>query len=54
MRRAELNVDVTIELPSSVLQGKDYLDGRYADKRLLYLTHLAHLFTARGGSSGKA
>ena len=50
----ELNVDVTIELPSSVLQGKDYLDGRYADKRLLYLTHLAHLFTARGGSSGKA
>ena len=49
-----LNVDVTLELPASLLLEKDYLDGRYVDKRLMYLTHLAHLLStsSRGGEGG--
>ena len=56
-----LNVDVTIELPAGALLEKDYLDARYVDKRLLYLTHLAHVLGARplggghdAGSAAKA
>ena len=45
----QLNVDVSIQLPASILQEKDYLDGRYVDKRLLYLTHLAHLLSTAAG-----
>ena len=43
----ELNVDVAIQLPAGTLLEKDYLDQRYADKRLLYLTHLAKVLLAR-------
>jgi hypothetical protein len=53
-----LNVDVSIELPAACFLEKDYLDGRYVDKRLLYLTHLAQLLHERSlgkasGTSGK-
>ncbi|KOO30039.1 nucleolar protein 6 [Chrysochromulina tobinii] len=46
----ELNVDVAVELPASMFLEKDYLDQRYADKRLLYLTHLAHLLSTAAAS----
>ena len=48
----ELNVDVSIELPASMLLEKDYLDQRYADKRLLYLTHLAHVLGTAASAAG--
>ena len=48
-----LNVDVTIELPAGLFFEKDYLDARYVDKRLLYLTHLAHVLGARALGGGQ-
>ena len=48
----ELNIDVAIQLPTACLQQKDYLDHRYADKRLLYLSHLAHVLRAHAAAAG--
>ncbi|KAI0566606.1 Nrap protein nucleotidyltransferase [Gracilaria domingensis] len=35
------SLDVLIEIPSNILQERDYLNYRYHDKRLLYLTYIA-------------
>ena len=39
--RPHLNIDLTVEIPAKCFHEKDYLDHRYTDKRLLYLSHLA-------------
>ena len=40
--KPSLNVDVAVEMPSSCFVPKDFLDYRYHDKRLLYLSAIAH------------
>ena len=39
--RPSLNIDMAVQIPTSCLREKDYLDHRYVDKRLLYVAHLA-------------
>ena len=46
-----LNVDLAVEIPAASLHEKDYLDQRYVDKRLLYLTHLAHALSTQRSQS---
>lgn len=38
--RPTLNVDVAVRIPQTCLLHKDYLDHRYVDKRMMYLTYL--------------
>ena len=45
--RPALNLDLALEIPGACLLSKDYLDGRYDDKRLLYLSHLADALSAQ-------
>ncbi|KAG8469327.1 hypothetical protein KFE25_007845 [Diacronema lutheri] len=40
-----LNVDLAVELPRGCLREKDHLDGRFADRRQLWLHHLAVLLS---------
>jgi U3 small nucleolar RNA-associated protein 22 len=47
----EFNLDLTVQLPAGMFLQKDFLDGRYADKRSLYLAHLGHLL--RGTAVGE-
>eukprot|EP00960_Hanusia_phi_P029837 748200-Hanusia_phi.AAC.3 len=39
--KPDLSVDVAVEMPSSCLHPKDFLNGRFFYKRNLYLSHLA-------------
>lgn len=37
--------DIAVEMPSSILKHKDFINYKYHDKRLLYLLYLAHHFS---------
>ncbi|KAF7308582.1 Mannose-6-phosphate isomerase [Mycena chlorophos] len=40
--QVKFGVDLAVEMPSSLFQEKDYLNGRFFHKRAYYLAHLAH------------
>lgn len=54
--RPSLNIDVAVRIPQASLLHKDYLDHRYADKRMLYLGYLGGqlLKACAGGKKGDA
>jgi U3 small nucleolar RNA-associated protein 22 len=53
--RPSLNVDVAVRIPQTSFLHKDYLDHRYADKRMLYLGYLGgQLLKSRAGTNGEA
>uniref|UniRef100_A0A8C8S5Z8 Nucleolar protein 6 n=1 Tax=Pelusios castaneus TaxID=367368 RepID=A0A8C8S5Z8_9SAUR len=43
--KPEINVDVALTMPRTILQDKDNLNQRYHRKRALYLAHIAHHFS---------
>ena len=51
--KPSLNVDVAVEMPSSCFVPKDFLDYRYHDKRLLYLSGLLPRVQLLSGASIK-
>ena len=50
LARPCLNVDLALYIPGACFHEKDFLDHRYTDKRLLYLTHLAELLCHQDAS----
>ncbi|KAH7323328.1 Nrap protein [Rhizoctonia solani] len=46
------SVDVAVEMPSSLLREKDYLNARYFHQRAYYLAVIASSLTAKGNSLG--
>ena len=45
--RPYLNVDLAVQIPVKCFHEKDYLDHRYTDKRLLYVSHLAMCLSSK-------